>query len=309
MGLARWHDIITDLVDPVTSERLTQDRFVWSDQHWEDTAGRLRFAGDQPLLLPPDVIAQTPPDFVGRSWIRRRGLHRAADLWRRSQRHSTTLPHEMLLRILDPGPSDVKRVLVVGGAEAGVGVRFLVESPFLQLISFDVYPSVHTTFIGDAHRIPMADGSVDAVWIQAVLEHVADPVRVVAEILRVLAPNGLVYAETPFLQPVHEGAFDFTRYTPSGHRLLFGAFEEVESGPLGGPAASTVLCARGVVGGLLRSHRAARIAAWTLAPLILLDRFVDVRWRRDYATGAYFLGQRGKVAPVDVRALYAGAQI
>jgi len=56
----------------------------------------------------------------------------------------------------------------------------------------------------------------DAVWIQAVLEHVLDPVRVVAEIHRVLRPGGLVYSEIPFMQEVHEGAYDFTRFRLSG---------------------------------------------------------------------------------------------
>jgi hypothetical protein len=45
---------------------------------------------------------------------------------------------------------------------------------------------------------------------------------VVAEIFRVLKPNGIVYADT--------GTFDFTRFTRSGHRWLFRHFEEIDSG-------------------------------------------------------------------------------
>ncbi|MEZ5361501.1 MAG: class I SAM-dependent methyltransferase [Bryobacterales bacterium] len=65
----------------------------------------------------------------------------------------------------------------------------------------------------DAQRIPFADATFDAVVAQAMLEHVADPVRAVGEIWRVLKP-GLVYSETPFLQQVHAGPYDFTRYAP-----------------------------------------------------------------------------------------------
>jgi 2-polyprenyl-3-methyl-5-hydroxy-6-metoxy-1,4-benzoquinol methylase len=48
-------------------------------------------------------------------------------------------------------------------------------------------------------RSAFGDGTCDAVVVQAVLEHVLQPDVVVAEIHRVLRPDGLVYAETPFM--------------------------------------------------------------------------------------------------------------
>ncbi len=68
-----------------------------------------------------------------------------------------------------------------------------------------------------------------------------------AEIHRVLRPGGIVYADTPFLQQVHEGAYDFTRFTDSGHRFLFRRFERIDSGSVAG-------CGHGaaLVGRLLR---------------------------------------------------------
>jgi hypothetical protein len=68
------------------------------------------------------------------------------------------------------------------------------------------------------------------------LEHVLDPSAVVAEIHRVLKPDGYVYAETPFMQQVHERAYDFSRFTRSGHRWLFRQFDEIDAGPITGPA-------------------------------------------------------------------------
>ena len=94
---------------------------------------------------------------------------------------------------------------------------------------------ITTSLICDAHDIPFADGCFDGVIVQAVLEHVMDPGRCVEEIHRVLGDNGLVYAETPFIQQIHMGRYDFTRYTHSGHRRLFRRFEEIASGPVGGP--------------------------------------------------------------------------
>ena len=93
--------------------------------------------------------------------------------------------------------------------------RGAVRRPTIDLISFDVYASPATQFVGDGHSIPLADGSVDGVIVQAVLEHVLEPTIVADEIHRVLRTGGIVYADTPFLQQVHEGAYDFTRFTDS----------------------------------------------------------------------------------------------
>ncbi|MDR1708754.1 MAG: class I SAM-dependent methyltransferase [Candidatus Accumulibacter sp.] len=92
--------------------------------------------------------------------------------------------------------------------------------------------------IADAHDLPFVDGSFDACIAVAVLEHVADPYRCVQEIMRVLRPGGYVYSEIPFMQPVHMGAYDFTRFTHLGHRRLFRHFDEIRSGVAGGPGTS-----------------------------------------------------------------------
>ena len=67
-----------------------------------------------------------------------------------------------------------------------------------------------------------------------------DPAAVVAEIHRVLRLSGLVYAETPFMQQVHERAYDFTRFTQSGHRWLFRRFDEIRAGPVGGTGVALI---------------------------------------------------------------------
>jgi len=82
-----------------------------------------------------------------------------------------------------------------------------------DLLSFDVYASPHVQIVADAHDIPVTSQTFDAIVVQAVLEHVIDPVRVVTEIHRVLRPGGAVYSEVPFLQQVHEGRYDFMRFT------------------------------------------------------------------------------------------------
>ncbi|HKX55790.1 MAG TPA: methyltransferase domain-containing protein, partial [Xanthomonadales bacterium] len=47
---------------------------------------------------------------------------------------------------------------------------------------------------GDAHQVPLADQSVDGVFVRWLLCFVADPARVCREIARVLRPGGTVVA-------------------------------------------------------------------------------------------------------------------
>jgi len=93
------------------------------------------------------------------------------------------------------GPSAL--VLMVGAGQKGMGAEVLYDDPSILIAAFDIYPSPYTLFAADAHSIPLKDESVDAVCVQAVLEHVLEPSRVVSEILRVLKSGGIVYAETP----------------------------------------------------------------------------------------------------------------
>ena len=173
---------------------------------------------------------------------------------------------------MSKGSSDRPKVLIVGGGSKGEGTEELYADPFLQLISFDIYGSNLTQFVADAHHIPIPDASVDAVWCQAVLEHVLDPWRVAQEIHRVLKPGGIVYAETPFLQQVHEGAYDFTRFTESGHRWLFRQFEAIKSGVVLGAAAQLLWSIEHVARGVFRSVAAGVIAKMMFFWLRYLDR-------------------------------------
>ena len=48
---------------------------------------------------------------------------------------------------------------------------------------------------GQSHRLPFADGSVDAVGMYALLHHLKDPEPTLAEAARVLAPGGMLYTD------------------------------------------------------------------------------------------------------------------
>jgi SAM-dependent methyltransferase len=204
------------------------------------------------------------------------------------------------------------RVLVIGGGETGQGMDGFIKRPELELIETDVYIGPRTQVVCDAHQLPFSDRCFDGVIAQAVLEHVADPQRVVAEIHRVLKRDGLVYSETPFMQQVHEGAFDFTRFTMVGHRRLFRWFDELDAGVVCGPATALIWGLRYFVRSLPRRSRVVRE---------LLDRAVclcffwlkyldDVLVSRpgavDAASGTYFLGQR-RDSPISDREVLASS--
>jgi SAM-dependent methyltransferase len=212
------------------------------------------------------------------------------------------------LSSLLPGSSPL--VLVVGGSTIGNGVDALYTDRRLRVIAFDVYGSPMVQFIADAHQIPFADGSIDAVVVQAVLEHVLDPHQVVGEIHRVLRESGLVYAETPFLQQVHAGPYDFTRYTSSGHRYLFRSFEELAAGPVAGPGTQLLWSVDHLVRGLMRSELAGKLARAPLFWLHYLDRLIPTRFAMDNASAYYFLGRRAtrELTPSEIVGYYAGAQ-
>lgn len=198
------------------------------------------------------------------------------------------------------------RLLVVGGGTVGSGSESLYEREDVDVIAFDVYCSDAVSFVADGHAIPLAPGSVDGVWIQAVLEHVLDPSRVVAEIHRVLGEDGLVFADTPFLWPVHEAAYDYTRWTPSGHRWLFRDFAVIEAGVSSGPGRTALLGLRYLGAALFGTYKIGQLLTLPVAWLRLLDRFCGNRWSLDACAGLFFYGQRAAapIGPKDMVAFY-----
>jgi len=68
----------------------------------------------------------------------------------------------------------------------------------------------------DLVRLPIADESFDVVLCTQVLEHVPEPVRVLAEAHRILRTGGMAVLTVPFLAAEHEEPHDYLRFTSYG---------------------------------------------------------------------------------------------
>ena len=205
--------------------------------------------------------------------------------------------------------TDAPQLLILGGSVVGQGMQPLLDAPRLQLIETDVSFGPRTALVCDGHDIPFPDDSLDGVVAQAVLEHVADPHAVAGEIHRVLRPGGLVYAETPFMQQMHGGRYDFERFSYWGHRRLFRAFEEVDSGVATGPGTALAWSYRYFLRSFARSRRMRHLlnlfGSLTSVWLLLFDRILIRRPEAiAAASGYYFLGRKSNTILTDRELVY-----
>jgi SAM-dependent methyltransferase/uncharacterized protein YbaR (Trm112 family) len=205
-------------------------------------------------------------------------------------------------------PSGGRTVLIIGGGSLSP------KSPFrnandMRLVSCDIYFSAATDVLADGHFLPFRSASFDGVAAQAVLEHVLDPAAVVSEMHRVLKPGGIVYAETSFMQQVHEAAFDFTRFTHSGHRWLFRDFDEIHSGAADGPGNAMIWSIRYLVRGLARTKLAGIAASLIMMWMRLFDRLIPEAFAIDGASAVFFIGRKSEnsLSPKDIISYYRGA--
>ena len=130
-------------------------------------------------------------------------------------------------------------ILDVGGG--GRFTKWLAE--YRDLFSNCDYKTMdfdHSTgadVVGDIHKIPLADGSVDAVICGSVLEHVENPILAIQEIHRVLKDGGKLFVSIPSIYPYHarKGHYsDYWRFFDDTISILFRDFSKFEFVKRGG---------------------------------------------------------------------------
>jgi len=78
-------------------------------------------------------------------------------------------------------------------------------------LNFDF--SEQPDIVADAHTLPFQDNSFDWVICTEVLEYIAEPSKMIAEISRVLKPSGKMFLTSPFLYQIHGKPHDLNRFT------------------------------------------------------------------------------------------------
>jgi SAM-dependent methyltransferase len=161
--------------------------------------------------------------------------------------------------------------LLIGGAWAPNWRGFIT-------IDIDAYPGVDVA--ADVQALPFGDNSVSAIECDAVLEHVRNPVRAVAGMVRVLKPGSYIHVAVPFNQPFHAYPSDFHRWTVPGLEELLRAAkcEVVDSGIRTGPTATMLAyfceyCRILVPQSLGKAAYAA--ANWVVWPLRYVDLWLN----------------------------------
>jgi ubiquinone/menaquinone biosynthesis C-methylase UbiE len=149
-------------------------------------------------------------------------------------------------------------VLVLG---AGHKMAYYQESfsPSPVLVT-DVHAQFGVDLVVDAHQIPFSDSTFGLVIADGVLEHVARPWRVAAEMERVTITGGLVHISTPFCFAWHAYPYDFHRFTPTGLRFLLPHCDMVRLDIVHGRATTLGLFANEFVVGTFDSRKSRALA-------------------------------------------------
>ncbi len=192
------------------------------------------------------------------------------------------------------------RVLNVGGGGRQLPPDTLDWFVRQAVVNVDIVRHPRVECLADAQRLPFASDVFAGALSTAVLEHLPDPNRAVAEMRRVCKPGALIYVEVPFLQGFHASPHDFQRFTRSGLEHLFRKDADVEVGVCAGPSSALSWTLRGFLKGVLsgfsRNDTAARaaefVAAWLTVPVKFLDRLVaDRPAAEDLASGLYLFAR------------------
>lgn len=165
--------------------------------------------------------------------------------------------------------------------------------PALVNLNLGAFPNVDV--VADAYSLPYANGSVDAIHCEAVLEHLEFPEAAVAEMFRALRPGRLAFIATPFLQVFHGYPSHFQNFTLIGHRRLFerAGFEVAAAGTCVGPTYMLRDLTINYLAAVLPGGRAGRIlsrlAALATLPLLWIDKVANRRPLSHHLASTTFL--------------------
>lgn len=175
--------------------------------------------------------------------MRQDGLQRLSSVYIGRNRQDFIVMH-FLLRDLT---SAISKYATGALLDVGCGNKpyeSIFEKKLVSYIGCDVVQSDlnKVDVICEATQLSFEDSKFDTVFSTQVIEHVADPFKMSAEMHRVLKPGGYLIVSAPFSWELHEEPYDFFRYSKYGLKTMFekAGFEVVEIKPNGGKWAAII---------------------------------------------------------------------
>lgn len=119
-------------------------------------------------------------------------------------------------------------IVEIGARPADGQLDDVVRDAFagLEYIGCDLQPGPNVDRCEDVHALSFDDGEVGTLVSFDTLEHVADPIRALEEIHRVLRPGGIVAITSVMFFPIHAHPWDYWRFTPEGFARLLAPFPQ-----------------------------------------------------------------------------------
>ena len=106
--------------------------------------------------------------------------------------------------------------------------RLIKENFRCNLITIDVDIKRKPNYVMSVADMHFKNNKFDVIFIYEVLEHVDKPFEASNELFRVLKPGGTLLLSTPFIFGIHDGPYDYWRFTKYGLKNLFYKFREIE---------------------------------------------------------------------------------
>ena len=120
--------------------------------------------------------------------------------------------------------------------ELGSGHRRLRR----DVVNVDLFAFPNVDIVANIVSVPLESGTADLVILDSVIEHVPDPVKVVAEARRLLRPGGKLFINCPLMIPYHGYPNHFQNFTRDGLQHLLREFSSCEIQTTFGPMTAWV---------------------------------------------------------------------
>jgi len=121
--------------------------------------------------------------------------------------------HALLGSLLDIGCGRKPYIELFDNIDTYIGID--MPSTIHGITKLDAYSS--------ALALPFSASSFDNLLCTEVLEHVPNPLLALNEMYRITRPGGILLLTIPFSEQLHEGPYDYYRYTIHGIKYLLNS--------------------------------------------------------------------------------------